>query len=278
MFEAEQFFTFPPGSPSASRAYKDSQSKDLAVFSQWMLYFEPRVKLLNQRITVCDNLQARQALELSQDWARFEDAMKQLKLSRQSEQRLHEGALVLLRTLCQYWSNYHNAFEKRGPDVLLSPILRADMPNMIGWFSNLRIDAIVFEGHLTRGGRYPKYLEVFRHALCHRVRNKEELPSARFREIAAWKNRFSFMARCLLPDINDAGYMRDMRDPVTIGGAVGEHVMKDFFDAYTAQKTEAMVSYLVNSTTMIIDHCARLGMPDASAVQAVWAFIDRLSI
>ena len=101
------------------------------------------------------------------------------------------------------------------------------------------------------------------------------------------------MARCLLPDINDPGFLRD---PVTIGGAVGQHVvslhqflrrskidtdhnkMKDFFDAYTARKTGNMVSCLVSGTTMIIYHCARLGMPDYSAVQAVWAFIDTLCV
>ena len=67
MFQAEQFLTFPPGSPIAAKAYRDSQSRDLAILNQWMLYFEPLVKLLNQRITVCDHLQARQALELSQN-------------------------------------------------------------------------------------------------------------------------------------------------------------------------------------------------------------------
>ncbi|KAI5830587.1 hypothetical protein K523DRAFT_351519 [Schizophyllum commune Tattone D] len=275
MLKAEQFLTFPPGSPVAAKAYKDSHSRDLAIFNQWMLYFEPQVKLLNQRITVCDHLQARQALELSQDWSQFVDAMKQLKLSPQAEQQLRDRTLALLRTLSQYWSNYHNAFEKRGPDVLLVPILRAEMSKMVGWFSNLKIDAVIFDERLTQGGRCPNYLEIFRHALCHRIRNKGEWPSARFREIAAWKNRFSFMARCLLPEINDAGYLRD---PVTIGGAVGQHVMKDFFDAYTARKTGNMVSCLVSSTTMIIDHCARLGMPDYSAVQAVWAFIDTLCV
>ena len=174
MFQAEQFLTFPPGSPMAAKAYRDSQSRVLAILNQWMLHFEPQVKLLNQRIAVCDHLQARQALELSQDWAQFVNAMKQLRIPPQAEQQLRDGTLALLRMLSQYWVNYHNTFEKRGPDVLLVPILRAEMSKMVGWFSNLKIDAVIFDERLTQGGRCPKYLEIFRRSLCHRIRNKGE--------------------------------------------------------------------------------------------------------
>ena len=175
MFIKQQFLSFPPNFVSArAEVVMSTQGSSVAIFGEWLAcYFTPQIERLlsSKRMTVCDNIQVREVLELSGDWDRLTTAMKQLKLPPQSYEMLHAKTVELRVKIGEYWSRYNAAMEK--PGDLWVPISPKDMMQIEDWFTKLKIDEAAFQQRVTHDGRYPVFWQIVEKGLCLHLRKEK---------------------------------------------------------------------------------------------------------
>ncbi|KAL1708112.1 hypothetical protein EV121DRAFT_197656 [Schizophyllum commune] len=275
MFISQQFLSFPPNFVSArAEVVMSTQGSSVAIFGEWLAcYFTPQIERLlsSKRMTVCDNIQVREVLELSGDWDRFTTAMKQLKLPPQSYEMLHARTVELRGKIGESWSRYNAAMEK--PGDLWVPISPKDMRQIEDWFTKLKIDEAAFQQRVTRDGKYPVFWQIFEKGLCHHLRKQKSWPSASFRKMADWEDRFEFMKRCSGPTFEEPEHIKD---PVTLAGALENHYRSSLNDALNEQDAECMFWCLGQNMFFLCDYIRnRLKQSDISAVQAVCVYLDR---
>ncbi|KAI5898864.1 uncharacterized protein SCHCODRAFT_02567847 [Schizophyllum commune H4-8] len=275
MLKQKDFLTYPPGTRIAPEE-ADEDTKRLAVFGEWQrFYFEPALEKLGTN--GFSRRAARRVLHLSYDFLQFEEVMKRQRfyLPLQAEQQLRDTTIQMLTVAGKYWADYYNKLERgclEGPLVAIGP---DDMPAALGRFTKMKLDAFTLWARLTLAARYPRYWLILRIALFHYFRDEGIWPSANFRDVHRWRDRFYVMERCLWPDFRNHKFMKD---PVTKGGAVGRHNAKLFSKACAMLDTEAIISCLVSNVTSLVDDCPCWAeIDDAGAVQAVWAFLEMLN-
>ncbi|KAI5898896.1 uncharacterized protein SCHCODRAFT_02531336 [Schizophyllum commune H4-8] len=272
MITQQQFLSLPPNFDNARAGAVDS---NVAIFDEWLeCHFRPQVKRLAKRMAVCDNIQAREVLELSGDWDRFTTSMRQLDLPAQSYETLRARTVELRERIGEYWSRYSAAMEK--PGDLWVTITPKDMVQMMDWFTKLKMDEPAFQQRLTRDGEYPVFWQIFEKGLCLHLRRKKSWPSASFRKMADWEDRFEFMKRCSGPAFEELGHIQDA---VTLAGAVESHYRYALEDALNQQDFECVFWCLGQSMFFLCDHVYnRWRKSESSAVQAICVYLDRSSL